>query len=202
MVPKIAAKGRSFKGAGDYYLHDKNADTKERVAFTLTLNLPTDNPEKAIRLMARTAMRQQQIKAANDNAVMTGRKLEKPVYTYSLSWSPDENPTNEDMIAAATETLDVLGLQGHEVLMVSHNDEPHPHIHLIVNRVHPETGLAAKLSNNVSSFQNGPRSMKKSTAKYAASSVSKTTKSAARDSSSKTSKAGARGSSTPIANCS
>ena len=55
MVPKIAAKGKNFKGAGDYYLHDKNADTKERVAFTHTLNLPTDDPEKAIRLMARTA---------------------------------------------------------------------------------------------------------------------------------------------------
>src|SRR5688572_1133016 len=148
MIPKIAAKGKSFKGAGDYYLHDKNADTKERVAFTHTLNLPTDDPDKAIRLMARTAMRQQQIKAANDNAVKTGRKLEKPVYTYSLSWSPDETPTREHMIDAATETLDVLGLQGHEVLMVSHNDEPHAHIHLIVNRVHPETGLAAKLSND------------------------------------------------------
>src|SRR5690606_16188040 len=36
----------------------------------------------------------------------------------------------------------------HEVLMVSHNDEPHPHIHLIANRVHPETGKAAAHSND------------------------------------------------------
>lgn len=148
MIPKVAGKGASFKGAGLYYLHDKNAQTKERVAFTHTQNLPTDDPELAIRLMAHTAINQAKIKAANDNTVKTGRKLQKPVYAYSLSWSPDEAPTPAEMIAAAHETLDVLGLAGHEVLMVSHNDEPHPHIHVIVNRVHPETGLAAKLSND------------------------------------------------------
>jgi hypothetical protein len=32
--------------------------------------------------------------------------------------------------------------------MVAHKDEPHPHIHLIVNRVNPQTGKAASLSND------------------------------------------------------
>ena len=52
------------------------------------------------------------------------------------------------MIEAGRETLSALGLDQHEVLMVAHNDEPHPHLHLIVNRVHPETGKAAGLSND------------------------------------------------------
>lgn len=147
MVPRVAAKGRSFKGAGLYYLHDKKADTSARVAFTLTENLPTEDPELALRFMAYTAMRQDQLKAANDGA-RTGRKLTKPVYTYSLSWAPDEAPTQAEMIEAGRETLKVLGLDAHEVLMVAHNDEPHPHLHLIVNRVHPETGRAATLSKD------------------------------------------------------
>lgn len=42
----------------------------------------------------------------------------------------------------------MLGLTEHETLFVGHNDEPHPHIHVIVNRVHPETGIAAKLSKD------------------------------------------------------
>ena len=147
MVPKVAGKGKSFKGAGLYYLHDKKASTSERVAFTLTENLPTDNPELALRYMAYTAMRQGELKAAH-GAAMTGRKLAQSVYTYSLSWAPGETPTEAEMIAAGRETLKVLGLEAHEVLMVAHNDEPHPHLHLIVNRVHPETGLAAKLSND------------------------------------------------------
>lgn len=147
MVPKVAAKGTSFKGAGLYYLHDKDAATAERVAFTRTENLATDDPDLALKMMAHTAMRQNEIKAAS-GAKRTGRKLAYPVYTYSLSWAPEEEPTQEQMIEAAHETLKVLGLDGHEVLMVAHNDMPHPHIHLIVNRVHPETGKAATLSND------------------------------------------------------
>lgn len=147
MVPKVAGKGTSFKGAGLYYLHDKNALTANRVAFTLTENLPTDDPALALRYMAYTAMRQAELKAAS-GAARTGRKLALTVYTYSLSWAPDEQPTPQEMIEAGRATLQVLGLERHEVLMVAHNDEPHPHLHLIVNRVHPETGLAAKLSND------------------------------------------------------
>ena len=57
MVPKVAGKGRSFKGAGLYYLHDKQALTSERVQFTHTVNLPTEDAEKALGWMAHTAMR-------------------------------------------------------------------------------------------------------------------------------------------------
>lgn len=145
MVPKVAGKGKSFKGAGLYYLHDKKAATADRVVFTQTHNLATDNPDFAIRMMAYTAMHQAELKAAG-GAAATGRKLVHAVYSYSLSWAPDETPTQEQMLEAAHETLEALGLSDHEALLVAHNDEPHPHIHVIVNRVHPETGLAAKLA--------------------------------------------------------
>lgn len=144
MVPKVAGKGRSFKGAGLYYLHDKKASTRERVAFTHTENLPTRDPDKAIKCMAWTALRANELKARS-GASTRGRKLTDPVYCYSLSWHPSQEPTQEHMIAAAKESLKVLGLQDHEALFVGHNDEPHPHIHVIVNRVHPETGIAAPL---------------------------------------------------------
>jgi hypothetical protein len=144
MVPKVAGKGKSFKDAGQYYLDDKKADSAERGAFTHTLNLPTDDPELALRHMAYTAMHQDEIKA-RAGVKATGRKSAQSVYTYSLSWAPDEQPTREEMIAAGQESLKALGLETHEVLMVAHNDEPHPHLHLIVNRVHPQTGIMAKL---------------------------------------------------------
>lgn len=147
MIPKVAARGRSFKGAGLYYLHDKKADTKERVAFTHTENLPTRDPDKAIKCMAWTFMRQNEIKARS-GASTRGRKLTDPVYTYSLAWHPDQAPDREGMIEAAKASLKALGLEKHEALFVGHNDEPHPHIHVIVNRVNPETGIAAKLSKD------------------------------------------------------
>ncbi len=147
MVPKVAGKGRNFVGAGLYYLHDKKALTTERVAFTHTENLPTRDPDKAIKCMAYTAMRQQQLKTRAGGSAK-GRKLEQPVYCYSLSWAPGKEPSQEQMIDAARESLKQLGLEGHETLLVGHNDEPHPHIHVIVNRVHPETGIAAPLKKD------------------------------------------------------
>lgn len=147
MVPKVAGTGSSFKGAGLYYLHDKKAETRERVAFTHTENLPTLDPDKALKCMAYTALRQQELKARAGGSTK-GRKLENPVYCYSLSWAPGEDPSQEEMIGAAKDSLKALGLSEHETLLVGHNDEPHPHIHVIVNRVHPETGIAAKLSKD------------------------------------------------------
>ncbi|MCH8097900.1 MAG: relaxase/mobilization nuclease domain-containing protein [Proteobacteria bacterium] len=147
MVPKVTKKGRSFKGAALYYLHDKGALTDERVAFTHTLNLATEDPHMAARMMAYTAMHQSQIKQAAGE-VATGRKLTLPVYVYSLAWHPTEAPTREEMIEAAHQSLKTLDLDGHEIVMAAHNDEEHPHIHVIVNRVHPKTGIAAPLSND------------------------------------------------------
>jgi Relaxase/Mobilisation nuclease domain len=153
MTPAITEGGRSFKGAALYYLHDKRQPgeaerlTSDRVGWTQTLNLATDNPETAWKVMAHTAKMQAELKAAA-GVKKTGRKLTKPVFDYSLSWHPEERPTKDDQLAAARETLKALGFEGHQAVIVSHTDEPHPHVHIFVNRVHPETGIAEPLSNS------------------------------------------------------
>jgi hypothetical protein len=65
--------------------------------------------------MAYTAMHQNEIKAANGCA-RTGRKPALPVYTYSLSWAPGEQPTQEQMVKASRESLRALDFQDHKVL--------------------------------------------------------------------------------------
>ena len=45
-------------------------------------------------------------------------------------------------------SLTALGLERHQALVVAHGDTGHPHVHVIVNRVDPETGKAARLSNS------------------------------------------------------
>ncbi len=153
MVPAITDGGRSFKGAALYYLHDKRQPgeaarlTTGRIAWTEVLNLPTDDPDMAWRMMADTATCQAALKKAA-GVKATGRKLESPVLAYSLSWHPDERPSAADQLAAARETLKELGLADHQAVIAAHNDEPHPHVHVMVNRVHPATGIAAKLSKS------------------------------------------------------
>ena len=147
MIPKVTRKGTSFKGAAAYYLHDKQADTSERVTFTHTENLPTSNPDLAWKIMAHTALNANALKRASGQ-VATGNKLKYPVYAYSISWPQGTSPDQAAMIAEGRETLKAFRLEGYQTLMVAHHDQKHPHIHLIVNRVHPETGLAAKHSND------------------------------------------------------
>jgi hypothetical protein len=145
MVPREARRGQSFNGAGLYYLHDKDALTSERVAFTYTENVPTQDSEKALKWMAWTAKHADELKRKS-GAGRTGRACTKPVYCFSLAWHPEEQPKKEEMIAAGRQALGVLSLQEHETLMVAHNDEAHPHLHLIVNVIHPQTGKANTLA--------------------------------------------------------
>jgi len=140
MVPYVAGRGHSFKGAGLYYLHDKGTLTSDRVAWTHTHNLPTDNPEKALRWMAFTAKSADRLKEQAGTA-RTGRKSTAgQVYAFSLSWHPEEKPEKEHMMSAAFETLKRLGLNEHEAVFVAHRETEHPHVHIICNLVSPKDG--------------------------------------------------------------
>jgi len=86
------------------------------------------------------------VKAANP---FRGRKGGKPVYSLSLSFEPgDPEATRETMLKAADEVRFVLGLQDHQCVIVQHTDTKHPHVHLIFNRVDPNTGKFASVSND------------------------------------------------------
>lgn len=141
MVPKIAAKGASFKGAAAYYLHDKGKDTDERVEWTETRNLATDDPDLAWRIMAATASCQSRLKE-QAGIPPTGRKSVNVVMTYSVAWHPNEKKTltREEMLQAAVDSIQALGAGEHQALLVCHNDEPHPHVHIMLNRVSPIDG--------------------------------------------------------------
>jgi len=147
VIPRITPGGTSFKGAAQYYLHDKGATTRERVAWTHTENLLTDDPAKAWKVMAWTAKEAERLKEASGQRA-TGRKLTKPVFAYSLSWHPEQQPGKAELLAAARKSLDRLGLAEHESVIICHRDEPQPHVHVVVNRVHPVTGLAASTSQS------------------------------------------------------
>jgi hypothetical protein len=145
MVPAVTEGGRSFKGAALYYLHDKRLEgrlTSDRVAWTHTVNLSTGDPERAWRIMADTAMRQGEIKASAGEKA-TGRKLAKPVYAYSLAWHPEQRVDKDHMLSTALDSLKAQELEGYQAIILAHSDEPQQHVHVLVNRVHPETGKAA-----------------------------------------------------------
>ena len=87
MIPKVAKLGTGFVGAGLYYMHDKRQDmeaaearrpsaaeyfltdkgpaqTADRVGFTATRNLASQDPMKGLRQMAFTAAHAHDIRVA------------------------------------------------------------------------------------------------------------------------------------------
>ena len=168
VIPRVARSGQSFDGAGQYYLHDKlesqqrlstdpkhdfnrvgnyalhdkdGRQTAHRVGFTAMLNMEAETPEQAIGQMTASYERYRE-REKNKR----GRKLTKPVYVYSLSWAPDQTPTQDEMMSAAHSSLKALRLEGLQTLIVQHTDEPHPHIHVIVNRIEPDGSRARNVA--------------------------------------------------------
>ena len=141
MVPKLHAKGSSFKGAAAYLLHDKGrAASAERVAWVETRNLATQEPDIAWRVMASTAMDQDRLKA-QAGVKNTGRKSDQHVLHFTLSWHPEQNPDRAEMLRAADGALKALGAdKHHQALIIAHNDEQHAHLHVLLNRVSPQDG--------------------------------------------------------------
>lgn len=59
---------------------------------------------------------------------------------YILSWREGEQPTGENIEQAMDLLLAELGLDHHQVIYGMHADTDNLHLHVAVNRVHPETG--------------------------------------------------------------
>ncbi len=74
-----------------------------------------------------------------------GRKNSKPVLHYTLSWAIGENPSPDHMRETALASLKALGLDGHQAVMAAHSDKDHLHVHIVVNTIHPVTGMTAPL---------------------------------------------------------
>ncbi len=108
-------------------------------------NLVADTPEAALDEMWFTAEAQDMIKM-QAGVKLTGQKMSDPVKTLSLAWHPDDASklTKADMLEAADSFLEQMGWNEHQALIVAHNDTAHPHVHIILNRVHPETGRTLK----------------------------------------------------------
>lgn len=158
MTPKAPeggrATGKSFKGAFMYLQHDKRHEgetvrtTTERVAWQSFRNLATDNPDAAWRVMAATARQQDALKLAAGGSG-AGHKSDQVVFHYSLGWHPNEKAglSRAEMLRAAEESIRVLQAQEYQAAIIAHNDTKHPHVHIVINRVHPETGKMLDLWN-------------------------------------------------------
>lgn len=143
MIPRLHKRGTSFKGACGYILHDAQKTSRDRVLWSDTRNLISQADDAWFEMFA-TARDQAALKEQSGQSAR-GRKNTKPVLHYTLSWAIGENPTPEHMRETALSSLNMLGLGEHQAVMAAHSDKEHMHVHIVVNTIHPETGLTASL---------------------------------------------------------
>lgn len=139
MIVRFNPSGRSFKWLAEYLLHDPQAQTSERVAWSHTLNLAHDDGLSAVHEMIATFHNRDLLKA-EAGVRAGGAKLEKPVKHVSLSWHPSEKPSKAEMIAATTSFLKAMGWGDFQCLFVAHDDRKFQHVHLMINAAHPLRG--------------------------------------------------------------
>jgi hypothetical protein len=170
VINPSASNGHSFKGLHAYCAHDQDrAETAERVDWIETRNLASDDPEHAWKIMAATAAAQNNLKQAS--GIRAGQPPKDGAVTHLvMSFDRDEPTDRETIQKAADGLLSVIGadpakMRGkskpkrrqfadeHQVIMYTHSDTDNVHVHMMINRVHPETGLLLPDSNNYDKAQ-------------------------------------------------
>jgi hypothetical protein len=66
-------------------------------------------------------------------------RVADPVFHYQLCWRPGERPGQAQWEEAARKTITDLGFKEHQFMVVAHDDREHYHVHVLINRIHPET---------------------------------------------------------------
>jgi len=125
----------SFKRLHEYLTQERDVDTGELILrgdVVLSWNLLSFDT---------AAGEMQGVAALND-------RCKDAVCHYELAWPPGERPTRPQWTDSAVQTLKALGYEGHQYMIVAHDDKKHFHIHIMVNKVHPETLRAPTRYNN------------------------------------------------------
>lgn len=127
MIGKVPRAGSGFRGLVSYLMKGrKDQPDPDRVAWASTRNLLIDDVELAPRLMRAVAQQ--------------STRTKRPVYHLVISWHELENPNDEMMRLVGDTTIADLDLHEHQAVLIAHRDTDHKHLHIVVNRVHPDTG--------------------------------------------------------------
>lgn len=113
----------NFAGLVEYMVDTKNKN--ERVEAVRISNCHSDNPQWA----------SQEVMATQ--ALNTRAKTDK-TYHLILSFRAGESPSKEVLNAIEDRICDGLGYTGHQRVSAVHNDTDNLHIHIAINKIHPE----------------------------------------------------------------
>lgn len=155
MIPRLSdrsertdGRGKSFRDLSAYLFNGElDKPDPARAEWADTINCHCSDPSQAWAEMAWTYQHANELKAAA-GVRRGGQKNKFPVWHVSLNWRDDDRPDRAAMMDAARSVLKRFGLEGHQALVVAHNDTGHAHVHLMVNTVNPHNGKTVDVSRS------------------------------------------------------
>lgn len=66
-------------------------------------------------------------------------RSKNPLNHYVLSWREHERPTTDQIDRAVDILLSEMEMQEHQVIYAAHQDTHNIHVHVVINRIHPDT---------------------------------------------------------------
>jgi len=129
-VPK--RQPESFKASALYLAGRVKDLSPDRVEFVTARNLQTTDPRAAAAVMEATAAKSVRCK--------------QPAYHFIVTFDPADDAagkvTEQVKREIAEKVIEDMGLTEHQALVYSHKDTDHPHLHFLVNRIHPSKHIA------------------------------------------------------------
>lgn len=122
--PKRKDGGSSFDSLAKYILDAKGQG--EKVEWSTVTNCESTDLDWALA----------EIKATQESNQRT--KGDK-TYHLIVSFPPGEDPTKEQLADIEAELCKAIGLADHQRLSAVHADTEHKHIHIAINKIHPQT---------------------------------------------------------------
>jgi len=122
---KTKSKAASIRDLADYIRepHDQNPD--EKVLYANGRGFLCDD---------HAAQREEMVALSAESV-----RSKNPVNHYILSWREGEQPSPEQVEEAVSIFMDQLGWKDHQAIYGLHKDTDNIHLHIAINRVHPET---------------------------------------------------------------
>ncbi|WP_299416205.1 relaxase/mobilization nuclease domain-containing protein [uncultured Sulfitobacter sp.] len=84
-------------------------------------------------------------------------KVRAPCSHIVLCFHETEQPSDEDVLAAAQMVLTEIGASEYQAILLIHRNTNSTHVHIILNRVHPFTGASLSLSNDYARLERACR---------------------------------------------
>jgi plasmid and phage DNA primase len=130
---KAASKAVRVSRLASYIREPERENLQEKCIYAGALGFITDEPQSQTAEMI--ALAQEAVRSKDT------------INHYVLSWREGEQPSPEQVEEAVSIFMEELGVKNHQAIYGLHADTDNLHLHLAINRVHPETLKVVKINN-------------------------------------------------------